>query len=209
MEQSHLQVEGHMRAALGSSNPGSSHPSIGNTGFMPQSLSQVDPSVLQQLPKELVDGIIQLLPTHREHDMPAADPILCGNMSEHQLATRNAENLESLMMDCELWIGNPPKWIAKFKSSKSLILNVLADLYMRSGSPGSLSAVLQCCMSKVSGDIDAESDGVENTINCLSEMLKQYIKQKIESDIEEIYVCSRVLKRYDYLYCDFLSKGFE
>lgn len=196
MEQPQLQ------AALRSSNGGSSHPSIGNTSFMPSSLSQVDHSVLQQLPKELIDGIVQLLPAHREHDASAADTILCRNMPEDPFTS--TENLESLEMDTELWIGNPPNWIARFRASKSSILNILADLYMRSGSDGSLSAVLQCCVSKISGDIDAEFDGVDNTIHCLSEMLKQYIKQKIELDIEEVYVCSRILKRYDQLYCDFL-----
>ncbi|XP_031381989.1 DNA repair protein REV1 isoform X1 [Punica granatum] len=196
MEQPQLPIEGNVPMAVpSSSNLESSRPSIGNTDFMPSSLSQVDPLVLQQLPKELIDGIVQLLPAHRECDISAADLTLCKNMPEDQIVMRSTENLDSVVMDGGLWIGNPPNWIAEFGASKSSILNMLADLYIRSGPTGNLSVVLQHCISEVSEYTDSEFDGVDDTIHCLSELLKQYIKQKIESDIEEIYICCRIFKR--------------
>ncbi|RVW61433.1 DNA repair protein REV1 [Vitis vinifera] len=107
----------------------------------------------------------------------------------------NSKSVDSVLGN-NLWIGNPPQWVDKFKVSNCLLLNILAEMYYRSGSTGCLSSILQCTLSKFLLPLDASSDGWDETISSLCDLLKQYIKIKIESDIEEIYVCFRLLKRF-------------
>lgn len=154
--------------------------SFRNNDFLPSSLSQIDPSVLQELPEELRHGILESLPKHRG--------------SNHIMSNMPQEKLISID-NTKLWIGNPPQWIYNFKNSRILILDIIADMYLTSGSPRNLSRALQCCLSKVP-ILDAVSDDFDAAVGSFSEVLRQYVKLKIERDIEEIYVCLRLLKRY-------------
>lgn len=168
--------------------------------LMPSSLSQVDISVLQQLPKEMWVDILEQLPVHRkpEHSSSAALDPLIANAQESLCFKHTENNSKSVdsVLGNNLWIGNPPQWVDKFKVSNCLLLNILAEMYYRSGSTGCLSSILQCTLSKFLLPLDASSDGWDETISSLCDLLKQYIKIKIESDIEEIYVCFRLLKRF-------------
>nr|GEW81760.1 DNA repair protein REV1 isoform X1 [Tanacetum cinerariifolium] len=70
-----------------------------------------------------------------------------------------------------LWSGNPPHWVQIYKSSDSQILRYLSDTY--SGS------TTEC----------------DDASRCLCELLQQYIELKVESDLEEIHTCFRILRR--------------
>lgn len=131
--------------------------------MMPTSLSQIDPSALHQLPEEIRTDILNHLPAH-------GDPQSRSN---------------------ELWVGNPPKWVEKFKSSDSRILNFLSNTYSGLGSNIDLSTVLLKSVSAT------EIYNDEGTTECdeLGKLLKQYINMKAESDLEEIHTCFRLLKR--------------
>ncbi|KAL8159269.1 hypothetical protein V2J09_000806 [Rumex salicifolius] len=149
------------------------------------SLSQEDVPVLEQLPKELrVDKVIEL--------------------SEHRKADESAEICEEFFQDHpygelkepdSLLHGSPPCWVPRFKSSKCLILNAMAEMYFRCGSSGLLSCILRSCMSQPQAILDVSDNEAEESTSNLRELLKQYFKLMLGTDMEEIYVCCRLLKR--------------
>lgn len=171
------------------------------TDIMPSSLSQVDSSVLQQLPQELRVDILEQLPAHRKPGLslnssssPAAKhPLESLNIID---AENNLESTDS-MTNYKLWVGNPPKWVDEFSKSKFVILNILAKMYYKSGSSGNLSSILRCTILEFQHLLDAEYEGRDEALNRFSEVVKQYIKFKIESNIEEIYILFRLLQRYE------------
>ncbi|MCH92773.1 DNA repair protein REV1 [Trifolium medium] len=165
--------------------------------LLPSSLSQVDGSVLRELPEELKAVIVLQLPAHRRQE-------ICSNVAvvppseNHQvsLGVKNSENLGSnhVLNEC-LWAGNPPKWVEEFKISSCLILKKLSEMYSRSELTSTLSSVLHQIISEFHqlNEVHQISD---DSVNIMCELLKQYIKVKIGKDIEEIYICFRLLKRY-------------
>ncbi|GFY95013.1 DNA-directed DNA polymerase [Actinidia rufa] len=161
----------------------------------PLSLSQVDISVLEQLPEELRVDILEQLPAHRRPGCAADVTLNPTSKSKESLSLKCPENQPAHSRK-ELWVGNPPEWVGKFKDSNCWILKILADVYYRSGSMGLLSSILQCILSEFQLLMDASNDGWEDAISCLSDLLEQYIKLRIETDIEEIYVCFRLLRRH-------------
>ncbi|XP_030943527.1 DNA repair protein REV1 isoform X1 [Quercus lobata] len=169
------------------------------TDLIPSSLSQVDTAVLQQLPEELKVDILEHLPAHR---MQVFSPNVLLDPTEiplEALGTKTAENnsgSKDFVLDNNLWVGIPPQWVDKFKVSNCLILNILAEMYYKSGSTGNLSPILQRISSVSLHQLDAFQDGWDEAMYILCELLKQYIKLKIELDIEEIYVCFRLLRRF-------------
>lgn len=167
--------------------------------LMPSSLSQVDISVLQQLPEELRVDILEVLPAHRRPECTSDAALGPTSKSEESPCLKCPENRLGSMNSVsrnELWVGNPPDWVEKFKDSNCSILKFLADMYYRSGSRGRLSSILQCTFSESELHSDASNDGWDDAIGCLCDLLKQYIKLQIETDIEEIYVCFRLLRRF-------------
>ena len=166
---------------------------------MPSSLSQVDISVLQQLPEELRVDILEVLPAHRRPECTSDAALGPTSKSEESPCLKCPDNRLGSMNSVsrnELWVGNPPEWVEKFKDSNCSILKFLADMYYRSGSRGRLSSILQCTLSESELHSDASNDGWDDAIGCLCDLLKQYIKLQIETDIEEIYVCFRLLRMY-------------
>ncbi|GAV62320.1 LOW QUALITY PROTEIN: BRCT domain-containing protein/IMS domain-containing protein/IMS_C domain-containing protein [Cephalotus follicularis] len=168
--------------------------------LLPSSLSQVDTSVLQQLPVRVRSDILELLPTHRRQEFSSNAAL--GPLMENPQESHSIETTENQFgsMDCilsnNLWFGNPPQWIDKFKISNILILQNIAEMYYKSGSTENLSPVLQCMISTSLQVLDASCDGWNDAVYNLCELLKQFIKLKIEVDIEEICVCFRLLRRY-------------
>uniref|UniRef100_A0A2P2KC89 DNA repair protein REV1 isoform X1 n=1 Tax=Rhizophora mucronata TaxID=61149 RepID=A0A2P2KC89_RHIMU len=172
-----------------------------NADLLPSSLSQVDPLVLQQLPEDLRIDILEQIPAHRRQDLTSnADfgsleenpqKLLDIKISEFQLpqignVTKN-----------NLWLGNPPQWVDRFKASNCLMLNSLALMYYKSGSCGNLSSILQSATTEWQCYLDGgHDDWSDEATYYLCELFKQYIKLKIEFDIEELYVCFRLLKRF-------------
>lgn len=195
--------EAHSAPVSGAQSPSEAIQTVGlgNTDLMPSSLSQVDASVLQQLPEELRVDILGLLPAHRrpESTSNAALESLTENLlqSSDIKTTENQSMLIDSVLSDNLWIGNPPHWVDKFEVSNCLILKTMAKMYYKLESTGSLSLILQRALSEHLHPLDESSNGWgDEATYHLCELLKQYIKLKIELDIEEIYVCFRILKRY-------------
>ncbi|XP_071726230.1 DNA repair protein REV1-like isoform X2 [Rutidosis leptorrhynchoides] len=179
-----------------------------NVGVMPSSLSQIDASVLEQLPEEIRDDILGglLVPAHTTNlQTPPPPP-----------QRLNHVQVESEPMDDDddsssnhLWIGRPPEWVNKFKFSGSQILRFLSDTYNNSGlekrgrsTSCDLSWVLLKAVSapeiSIGGTTTAESSSSahdDTIINFLCDLFKQYIQLKLESDLEEIHTCFRLLRR--------------
>ncbi|KAL2537329.1 DNA repair protein REV1 [Forsythia ovata] len=157
-----------------------------NISVMPSSLSQVDCSVLQQLPEELREDILGFLPAHRRLE---SVPDASLNPSENQTGSMQ------VVSGNELWVGNPPLWVDKFKVSCCGILNIFAEMYNRSGRTCRLSSILQRLFSEKRVPLDVGTDEWDDAVSCLCELVKQYVEHKIQTDIEEIYVCIRLLRR--------------
>lgn len=167
---------------------------------MPSSLSQVDTTVLQQLPEELRVDIIEQLPAHRQQDFSINAAL--HSFGEHppellpNITSGNFWESTDSVLKCNLWIGNPPKWVDEFKESKYMILKILANMYYKSGCSGNLSSILRHTILESQHLLDVNFEGWDEALGCLCELLKQYIELKIELDIEEIYICFRLLRRY-------------
>lgn len=167
-----------------------------NTDLMPASLSQVDASVLKQLPEELKVDILALLPQHRKQDFPSN--AFCDKL-DYPPASSDIKNIQSHLEStgsASLWAGNPPKWVDEFERSKCMILNLFAKMYYKSGSNGNLSSILRCTTIGSKQLLDTTCEGWNEALCSFCEIFKQYIKLKVELDIEEIYVCFRLLQRY-------------
>ncbi|XP_059313959.1 DNA repair protein REV1 isoform X3 [Lycium ferocissimum] len=160
-------------------------PVSGGISLMPTSLSQVDTSVFEELPEELRTDILELLPAHRNNESSLDASLVCSDN------TNSSPSISSI----DLWVGNPPEWVEIFKASNCQILRVLAEMYQRAGALKQLSAVLQRTMSQVYILPDVSTDGWAEAVSCLCELIKQYLKLKISTDIEEVYICSCLLRR--------------
>ncbi|KAL6209867.1 hypothetical protein ACLB2K_020806 [Fragaria x ananassa] len=171
---------------------------LGNTDIMPASLSQVEPSVLQELPQELRANLLEQLPAHRTSDLAssAASDSLAEIPGESiGLREKNLSRSNDLAFNNNLWMGDPPRWAEEFKAGKCMILNILAEMYDKSGSRGNLSVILRGTIMKSQHRLDSSSDCWIQAVYSFSELLRQYVTLKIDSDIEEIYVCFRLLRR--------------
>ncbi|KAK9677749.1 hypothetical protein RND81_11G164600 [Saponaria officinalis] len=164
----------------------------GNVDVMPSSLSQVDISVLQQLPEDLKADIVGALPQHRRLDC-LTEPNVAVEGVEARLPSDQTGSVE-LAKTQNFWVGNPPYWVHEFKTNDCLMLNILANMHLKLGSR-LLSSTLQCCLSGLQVFGEATEEFSDEASSLLSDLLRQYIQLKLESDIEEIYVCFRLLKR--------------
>ncbi|XP_076935359.1 DNA repair protein REV1-like [Bidens hawaiensis] len=154
-----------------------------NIDMMPSSLSQIDPSVLQQLPEEIRNDITGLLPAHRDPQTPSHDHLVdqvkpTDHSSSHQL-----------------WMGNPPQWVEKFRSSDSPILRYFSDTYSVFGSTSGLSSVLLKSVAAKEVCVGESTVECDDVISCLCQLLKEYVDLKLELDLEEIHTCFRLLRR--------------
>ena len=171
---------------------------------MPSSLSQVDASVLRQLPENLKSDILEKLPEHRSR-ASCSKVVFTPLKESHMESSVNTSEHHPRSNDPvsngsgNLWDGSPPCWVHKFKVSNCLILKKLADVYEKSGVNNPLSFVLRQSLSELR-QLDPALQSSDETINIMFEVLEQYIKAKIEKDIEEIYICFRLLRR-DALMC--------
>ncbi|KOM26637.1 hypothetical protein LR48_Vigan303s005900 [Vigna angularis] len=172
------------------------HSSFENNDLFPSSLSQVDGSVFQQLPEDFKADIVEQLPAHRKPD-------ICSNvgippLENHSLSVgvEISDNSPICIYNNDsLWVGNPPNWVGKFEGSSCLILKKLAEMYLRSGLANTLSSVLHQIISEFY-ELNLAQQFSDETVDVMCELLRQYIKVKIERDIEEIYICFRLLKRF-------------
>ncbi|CAI9101949.1 OLC1v1000122C2 [Oldenlandia corymbosa var. corymbosa] len=184
-EDEYVNGKAHLKSAsIGEASSSASGLLPTTDSLMPSSLSQVDPFVLQHLPEELRVDILESLRAHRNPHLMSNDVSV-----KYDVAQTASEDF---MMKNELWIGNPPKWVDNFARSSCSLLNIFAELH-NSSCPGSqFSSLLQ---SLVSGLSLLPSDGQDDAFSSLCELIKQYVDVKIETDIEEIYTCLRLLRR--------------
>ncbi|CAA0830956.1 DNA repair protein REV1, partial [Striga hermonthica] len=159
-------------------------PSFSVDNLLPSSLSQVDCSVLKQLPDELRKDIIEHLPQHREQESAEG--------SSSYVIDKQTECAASELSD--LWSGSPPKWVEMFERSKCTTLNSFVMIY-RSVSGGVLSTLLQHMMSGLVQTVEVANSVSDDTMSWLCELFKQYVNLKIRTDVEEIYLCICLLKR--------------
>ncbi|KAJ8769069.1 hypothetical protein K2173_024065 [Erythroxylum novogranatense] len=173
---------------------------LGVTDLMPSSLSQIDALVLHQLPEELRFDILQQLPAHRRQELTSNAGL--GSSTEIPQGLLDVKSTDiklpiDVVVDSNLWVGTPPMWVEKFKVSNCLLLNTLAETYYELGSNGNLSSIMQRTLCKCLPPQDASDDGwIDEAMFYICELLKQYIKLKIELDLEEIYVCFCLLRRF-------------
>ncbi|PHT54321.1 Beta-galactosidase 17 [Capsicum baccatum] len=76
-----------------------------------------------------------------------------------------------------------------------VILCILAEMYQRTGTKKQLSSVLQRTVSQIYILPDIGTDGWAEAVSFLCELIKQYLKLEVSSDIEEVYICSFLLRR--------------
>ncbi|CAL9147739.1 unnamed protein product, partial [Musa hybrid cultivar] len=174
------------------------HPDI-----VPQSLSQLDFSVLHELPEELKIGILGTLPPHRAASFPGN-----GSGSTRKKFPCDIKDENSEKLDIFLWEGTPPSWVEKFQHSSCLLLNIIATQYSRSDMNGLLSLTLQSLSHILSTFTDLSAMESDELISSLFELFKQYIELKVKSDIEELYVCFRILRRFA-TYIKFLQQVYD
>ncbi|KAF3794298.1 DNA repair protein [Nymphaea thermarum] len=163
---------------------------------MPSSLSQVDFSVLQELPPELRHDILDFLAPQRIVKDSFGTDVMPGEQGYpvapettrpgHPIVEKDGDHLN-------LWKGKPPEWVEKFKDSNCLILNILSEQYCKPNSDGLLSSTLHGFILSMSNLDICCSQWIE-ALPSFCELLKQYIMLKIHSDIEEIYVCFCILR---------------
>ncbi|XP_058007455.1 DNA repair protein REV1 isoform X2 [Hevea brasiliensis] len=186
-------------SGAGSNNEAYQTAGLVNIDLMPSSLSQVDTSVLQQLPEELRADILELLPAHRRREVISTSsfvPVTENAQEPLKIAENQSISVNSIL-NSDLWSGNPPQWVDKFKVSNHLILRTLAEMYYKLGSTGNLSSILQRAISDCLYILDESDDSwADEASHYLCELLKQYIEIKIEFDVEEIYLCFRLLRRF-------------
>ncbi|XP_038975053.1 DNA repair protein REV1 isoform X4 [Phoenix dactylifera] len=158
--------------------------------LMPNSLTQADASVLEQLPEDLKADIIESLPAHRAVNSVGNDPIGFVRAFPNNVGVQNLEYPKT-----HLWLESPPKWVVMFQTSNCLILNIIAELYTKSRANGLLSSTFQSMFSFLPLTSESCSEEWDETLSSLCELLTQYVNLKIESDIEELYNCFCFLKR--------------
>ncbi|XP_075504709.1 DNA repair protein REV1 isoform X2 [Primulina tabacum] len=158
--------------------------SVSPKALMPTSLSQVDCSALQQLPEELRKDILEHFPAHRPESVKGSSSNSINNWTDFG-------DLES---DINLWIGNAPQWVDKFKTSSSCMLNLFAKMY-QSRPCGRLSSLLQHIMSEINVSSEVSDAELDIAASCMYALFKQYVDLKIETDLEEIHFCLCLLRR--------------
>lgn len=155
---------------------------------MPESLSQLDITVLNELPEELKADILKSLPLHRASNFPGNDPSTSGKTIPCGIKDSGNPKMS-------LWMGTPPNWVEKFKNINCSLLNIITREYSRFGMNGLLSPALQNLNPLLSALSDLNAVVSDESLSELFELFKQYIELKVESDVEELYLCFRILGR--------------
>uniref|UniRef100_A0A0E0LEY1 DNA repair protein REV1 n=1 Tax=Oryza punctata TaxID=4537 RepID=A0A0E0LEY1_ORYPU len=170
--------------------------SVTQHDFMPNSLSQADFTVLQKLPEDVKADLFNVLPLHRSGDPTCSTSDVSENKFPHDGRSDDQKHPQICLL-----LGNSQKWIEEFRVSRCLILNVIAEQHTDSISSRPFSSVLESVISYLPLCPNSGTEEWNEAFACLSELLTQYIHQKVESDIEELHKCFRLLKR--------LSSGSE
>jgi DNA repair protein REV1 len=164
--------------------------SVTQLDLMPDSLSQADIAVLQELPEDVKADLFNVLPLHRPGDPTCST----SNVSEKKSRNDGGDDVQK-GPTITLPSGSSQQWIEQFRVSSCLILNAIAERHTNSSSSQPLSSILEPVASFVQLCPSSGSDEWNEALSCLSELLRQYIQLKVETDIEELYKCFCLLKR--------------
>ncbi|KAM0825990.1 hypothetical protein ACQ4PT_069173 [Festuca glaucescens] len=161
--------------------------SVTRLDFMPNSLSQADFTVLQELPKDVKADLFNVLPLHRSRDPT------CSTSNVTESKSPNDEGTDDPIRHLP---GSSKKWAEQSKISNSLILNAIAEQHADSISNKPLSSILEPIASLLPLCPNSGSEEWNDTLSCLSGLLIEYIHLKVDSDIEELHRCFLLLKRF-------------
>ncbi|KAJ4798862.1 DNA repair protein REV1 [Rhynchospora pubera] len=148
------EISTRMQRVLEPSEASCSKSNYCKSDLMPGSLSQVDFSILENLPDEVRTDILKQLPPHRV---------------ENQFSESSKSNLS---------LGSHSKGFEMLRVQNCL-----------------LSEFLLSNATFLTPNINPSSEEWDAIVVNSCEFMKEYIRQKIESDIEELYNCFRLLKR--------------
>jgi DNA repair protein REV1 len=167
---------------------------------MPDSLSQADFTVLQELPEDVKADLFSALPLHRSGDKTCNTSNVSESKSPNVSGAENKSLNDGRADDPKdpgifLPPGSSQKWIEQFRVSSCLILKVIAEQQTDSSCSRPLSSVLEPVASFLPLCPTSGSEEWNETLSCLSELLRQHIQLKVETDIEELYKCFCLLKR--------------
>ncbi|KAM0849749.1 hypothetical protein ACQ4PT_053545 [Festuca glaucescens] len=160
--------------------------SVTRLDFMPNSLSQADFTVLQELPEDVKADLFNVLPLHRSRDPT------CSTSNVTESKSPNDEGTDDPIRHLP---GSSKKWAEQSKISNSLILNAIAEQHADSISNKPLSSILEPIASLLPLCPNSGSEEWNDTLSCLSGLLIEYIHLKVDSDIEELHRCFLLLKR--------------
>uniref|UniRef100_A0A453SS87 DNA polymerase Y-family little finger domain-containing protein n=1 Tax=Aegilops tauschii subsp. strangulata TaxID=200361 RepID=A0A453SS87_AEGTS len=165
--------------------------SVTRLDFMPNSLSQADFTVLQELPEDVRADLFNVIPLHRP-----IDPTCCtSNVTENKSLKNGGTDDPKNPVICVL-PGSSQKWAEQFRVSSSLLLNAIAEQHANSISSQPLSSILEHVASLLPLCPTSGSEEWSDTLSRLSVLLTEYIHLKVDSDIEELYKCFLLLKRF-------------
>ncbi|XP_057815186.2 DNA repair protein REV1 isoform X2 [Cryptomeria japonica] len=168
------------------------------------SLSQVDIKILQELPTDIQRYIKDSLPAHRPVVAPHENALPCKREDYDILNIEINEPTNSCVKVglkgdtcCERSFckGNPPEWVNDFRLSSCVLLQLISECYCKDDCSKSLSSLLLCLISSLPEEFVSCTDIKEQSVTKCSDLLKQYIREKVKYDIEEVHFCVRLLKR--------------
>ncbi|KAK3134426.1 hypothetical protein QOZ80_6AG0549020 [Eleusine coracana subsp. coracana] len=159
--------------------------------LMPDSLSQADITVLQELPEDVRADLFNVLPLHRPGDPTSSASDVCEKKVPNDNGADDPKGPTIILPS-----GSCQQWIQQFRVSSCLILNVIAEQHTDSSSSQPLSSILEPLASFAQLCPSSGTEEWNEALSCLSELLTQYIQLKVETDIEELYKCFCLLKRF-------------
>ncbi|XBI02494.1 hypothetical protein VPH35_131028 [Triticum aestivum] len=146
--------------------------SVTRLDFVPNSLSQADFTILQELPEDVKADLFNVLPLHRSIDPTRHTSNVTENKSLKNGGTDDPKNPVICVLP-----GSSEKWAEQFRVSSSLLLKAIAEQHANSISSQPLSSILEHAASLLP--------------LCPPSV---YIHLKVDSDIEELYKCFLLLK---------------
>lgn len=148
--------------------------------------------------RDILDSILAQQPSEASHE----ESLLCKRENSSHTISAYVEVEQKVsgvedeaLFEKRLWKGNPPVWVKNFMLSNCILLKLIAESYIKAGSTECLSSVLLYLVSSLPQEFVSWSDLQEKSVRICSDLFKQYIEDRLEIDIEEIYICFRLLKR--------------
>ena len=164
--------------------------SVTRLDFVPNSLSQADFTILQELPEDVKADLFNVLPLHRSIDPTRHTSNVTENKSLKNGGTDDPKNPVICVLP-----GSSEKWAEHFSVSSSLLLKAIAEQHANSISSQPLSSILEHAASLLPLCPPSGSEEWNDTLSRLSVLLTEYVHLKVDSDIEELYKCFLLLKR--------------